>query len=249
MATPAVTYPNSFLQSIDLGLRGLLFTKFKDILGLEDVNHGVLFRPKETALRHEAEKKANTELEFINVWRTRTAPNWNLMRSPAAKRGAMMGAVNGGTTDIAIVKSVPCGLEYDIWFWTKKKENLSLIAEKYLFWLHENPNLNLSLVVKYDAQAVEYPLNLDMHFGDLVDESTVAEEFEKGIMYILRVPVRIDGWVFVASSLKRINKIVFTVYDGDDLQVEADYLEVIVEDSNQDVELEVALRMSTQDIE
>jgi hypothetical protein len=249
MATPAATYPTSFLRAIDIGLQGLLFTKFQDILGLETINHGVLRRPKPTALRHAAEKKGNTELEFINLWRTRTAPNWALMRSPAAKRGAMMGLVNGGVTDIAIVKSVPCALEYDIWFWTKKKENLNLIAEKYLFWLHENPNLNLSLIVKYDEQAVEYPLNLDMHFGDLIDESTDAEEFDKGIMYITKTSVRIDGLVFVASSLKRINKIVFTVYDGDDLQVEADYLEVIVEDSNQDVELEVALRMSTQEIE
>jgi hypothetical protein len=249
MATPVVTYPNSFLQTIDLGLRGLLFTKFKDILGLEDVNTGVLYRPKETALRHISEKKANTEVEFVNVWRTRTAPNWKLMRTPAARRGVMMEAVNEGTTDIAIVKMVPAVLEYDIWFWTKKLENLGLISEKYLFWQHQYPRLNLDLTLSYDAVETSYPVNPDLHFGDLVDESTLEEEYDKGMIYILRAPVTIDGWIPVASSLKRINKIVFTVYDGDDLQTDAQYREVIVEDSNQDVELEVALRLSEHEIE
>ena len=248
MATPVVTYPTSFLQTIDIGLRGLLYTKFEDILGLEDINRGVLFRPKETALRHVSEKKGNTEIEFINVWRTRTAPNWKLMRSPVARRGMLTELINEGTTDIAVIKAVPAALEYNVWFWTKKLENLSLITERYLFWQHENPNLNLDFTLSYDAIETSYPTELDLHFGELIDESTVDEEFDQGIIYRMRVPVKIDGWVFVATSLKRINKIVFTVYDGDDLQTDDQYREVIVEDSNQNVELEIALKIGEREI-
>ena len=62
MATPAVTYPTSFLRAIDIGLQGLLFTKFQDILGLETINHGVLRRPKETAFDMWRKRRATLNL-------------------------------------------------------------------------------------------------------------------------------------------------------------------------------------------
>ena len=67
----------SFLNTIDLGLRALLFDKYDDILSLENVNRGVIIYPKEVAFRMISEKKGSMISEFINFWRIKTAPSWS----------------------------------------------------------------------------------------------------------------------------------------------------------------------------
>ena len=246
MATPTITVKTSFLQTIDIGLRGLLFSKFGDILELDTVKQGVVLYPKEIALREMAERRDRTELEFINLWRSSVAPDWKRMVTPVAQRGMLMEYVDSSTkTDIARVKAMPVHLEYDVWFWTKYIERLNLIAERYLFWQQNDPNLSLNFDVKYDLVDHSYPIDLDLHFGPLVDESTEAEKYDKGSIYILNTPIKIDGYVFIADSVKTIKRITLTWYDKDDLNTTAEINEVIVEDSNQDVELEVALRLTT----
>lgn len=246
MAAPTITVKTSFLQTIDIGLRGLLFTKFRDILDLETVRKGVILFPKEIALREMAERRGRTELEFMNVWRTSTAPDWKRMVTPVAQRGLLMEYLDESTkTDIARIKAMPVHLEYDVWFWTKYVDRLSEIAERYLFWQQDDPNLHLDFDVKYDLVEHSYPIGLDMHFGPLTDESTVAEKYDKGTMFILKTPVTIDGYIFVADSVKTVKRITLTMYDKDNLTTRANINEVIVEDSNQDVELEIALRLLT----
>ncbi len=93
-----------------------------------------------------------------------------------------------------------------------------------------------------------YPVELDMHFGPLVDESTVAEKYDKGSIYVMRTPVTIDGMALLVDTVKTVKTITLTIYDKDELTTDADISEVIVEDSNQDVELEVALRLSRREI-
>lgn len=247
MAAPKTIVRSSFLQTIDIGLRGLLFDKFGDVLNLESVKQGVLLYPKETALREVAERRDQVELEFINLWRVQTAPDWKKMKTTAARRGMQMEYVDAGTqNDIVIVKSIPVRLEYNVWFWTKYVERLNLIAERYLFWQHDDPNLHLNFEVRYDLIEHVYPIGLDLHFGPLTDESTEVQKYDKGAMYILRTPVIVDGVALVADSVKTVKSITLTMYDKDNLSEDADYSEVIVEDSNQDVELEVALKLCTR---
>jgi hypothetical protein len=224
---------------MDVGLRALLYTKYQDILCLENINKGVLYYPKGVALREMAEKRGEVELELINVWRITTAPDWKRMNTPAARRGASMEFTDGNQTDIVQVKAIPVHLVYNVWFWTRDRDKLNHIAERYLFWQQDNPNLNLL----YDES---YPVELDLHFGELVDESTIEEKYAVGSMHVMRVPITVDGWAFVTDSVKTVHTIVLTVYDKDDLETEADYTEIIVEDSNQNVELEAVLRLFTR---
>lgn len=247
MAAPETIVKTSFLQTIDIGLRGLLFNKFGDILNLETVKEGVILYPKEIALREMAERKDQVELEFMNLWRTQVTPDWKYMKSTAARRGMQMEYVDAATkTDIAIIKSIPVHLEYDLWFWTRYIERLNLIAERYLFWQHSDPNLGLNFDVRFDLVKHAYPVELDLHFGPLIDESTEAQKYDKGTMFVLRTPIKIDGVALIADSVKTIKSITLSLYDKNNLSTDADYSEVIVEDSNQDVELEVALRLCTR---
>ena len=249
MPAPTITVKTSFLNTIDIGLKGLLFTKFKDVLNLDTVKKGVVQYPKEIALRKVAGRRGNVELEFINVWRTSTAPDWKRMKTTAARRGVLMEYVDEATkTDIAIIKNIPVTLEYEVYFWTKYVERLNLIAERYVFWQQQDPNLHLNFDVKYDLVDHSYPVGLDMHFGPLIDESTEREKYDKGSMFISKLPIKIDGLVCIADSVKTVKSITLTIYDNDNLSTDADYSEVIVEDSNQDVELEVALRLTTREI-
>ncbi len=243
---PDINVPSSFIKLIDLSLQGALFTRFESIFSLESINKGVLNYPQSISLREVSEKRGNVELEFINIWRTSTAPDWERMRTPAARRGLTMDYTNGNKTDITWIKAVPAKLEYEVSFWTKYKDRLNLIAERYLFWQHETPNLDINLTVSYDSVDFSYPTKLQLHFGPLVDESNITEKFEKGQIFKLKVPITVDGWVFVSDSVKTIKTIYFTIYDKDALSTTADYSEVIVEDSNQDAELEIALKLFTR---
>lgn len=241
-----IDIPSSFIKLIDLSLQGALFTKFESILKLDTINNGIINFPSQIALREIAEKRGNVELEFINVWRTSTAPDWNRMRTPAARRGLTMDYTDANKTAITWIKTVPAKLEYEVCFWTQYQERLNLITERYLFWQQETPNLDIDLTVSYDSVEFSYPTKLQLHFGPLVDESNIEEKFEKGQIFKLKVLVTVDGFVFVSDSVKTIKTIYFTVYDKDSLSTTADYSEVIVEDSNQDAELEIALKLFTR---
>ena len=244
MAAITTIQDNSFIQTIDIGLQGLLYTKFGDIFKLEDIKKGVVMCPKDIAQRQIAEYRGATEVEFINLWRTSLAPDWKRMHTAAARRGFLMQYVDILTrADIGRIKAVPVKMVYDVWAWTHYRERLNLMAERFLFWQQDDPNLKLNLEVKYDNETAEYPTELDLHFGDIIDESMVVEKFEKGQIYIHRFSVSVDGLVFVADTLKTITKIIFSVYDNDALETDADYEEIIVEDSNQNTELELALRL------
>lgn len=242
---PAITQTNSFLQTIDIGLRGLLYTKFEDILSLPSVNKGVILYPKDIALRKMAEKKGNVELDFINVWRTEVGPDWSRMNTPAARRGASMNYLPDDETKsyIAMVKRVPVKLKYDVSLWTTGEEKAHQMIERYLWWQFALPALPLNYVVAFDDIDFEYPINLHLHFGPLKDEGTIREMYNKGRIFCMTAPVEIDGYIFAAEAVPVIHKIVLTTYDKDSLDSIDEMNAVVVEDSNQEVELESALRL------
>jgi len=229
---------SSFLKSIDLGLRGELFSKFGDILDLESVNKGVIYYPKEIALKKIFEKRDAAELEFINVWRTVTGPDWSRQRTPLTRRGIRVSG--SGSSTVTTVKSTPVRLEYDVWYWSRNLDRINQIAERYLFWQQTDPNLDLL----YNNS---YPMNLDLHFGDIIDESTVREMHDVGTYYVGKMPISVDGWIFTSpeSSGDVIESIRLQIFDKDDL-TEAQYEEIVDEDSSSyDEELATSLKLTT----
>ena len=234
----------SFLQIIDLGLRALLFTKFEDILNLDDINRGVVFYPKDIAFRKMSEKKGESITEFVNVWRTSTALDWERQRTPVARRGMSLSYTDVNKTSSIVAKAVPVKLEYSVNFWTKDREVLNEITEKYLFWLQDDPNLDLN----YTVGENEYPVELDLHFGVLTDESNVEQMYEKGTHFCMGVPINIDGWIFTSSEIGTILKIKLCLRDKNDLT--DDEIDLIVLDTVDPsvTEQEEALRLYEEHI-
>jgi hypothetical protein len=226
------------LNVIDIGLRANLFSKFGDILGLESINRGVIFYPKEIAFRQISEKKGEAITEFINTWRVVTAPDWERQRTPVARRGIN---VNGG-----VVKAMPVKLNYKTWFWSKDLDKLNLVTERVLFWPQNNPRLDLV----YTVNGNDYPVELYLKFSEITDESNVDQMFEKGTHFCMCVSIDIEGWIFVGTvSDGIINKIILKIYDKDSLtdkQVDSIILEN--NDSGFDGNLEEALRLSEEHI-
>jgi len=231
----------SFTRSIDLALKTLLYHRFGSILGIntqssmqaENINQGLVQCPKEVALRVVAEKRGEDFLEFINFWRMGTSPSWSRQRTPVARRGMWLATTDDNKTDTVHVKAVPADLNYNVWFWSKDLDKVYQCIEEYLFWQQDDPNLKLKYNDKYEIEP-------DLHFGEIVDESTVDEMYTKGLIYVFKMPIKIDAWILKGESFKTINKLVLTLYDKDDV---TNYREVVVEDSDQDTELEALLRM------
>jgi hypothetical protein len=243
----AVTIPSfvgSFLTVTDIGLSGLLFLKFKDILNLNKVQDSVVQFPKEIAQREVAERRGGHEVEFINYWRSSISPDWQRMRTPAARRGTWVPYDTGDTGDdpLAInVRAIPVSIDYDIWFWSKDKDKLNQIFDTYLFWTHTNPNLSMN----YRDQ---FPLNMYLKIGALSDESIVSQRYEKGMYFIYRMPLNIEGWTFLSEEpiSNVIMAIDLTCYDKNDLEV---YTEVIPVSEDYDEQKAEALRLFTNRIE
>jgi len=234
----------SITQAVDSALKTLLYTKFADILGIstgsgstaDKINKGVVQIPNDVALRIVSEKRGSDFLEFINFWRMGTSPSWDRQRTPLARRGMYL-STNSAKTSTVQVKAQPVDLNYNSWFWSKKLDKVYQCIERYILWQQSYPKIDLTYVFDND-NSFEY--SPDLHFGEIVDESTVSEQFEKGICYIYKMPIKIDAWVLDGFSFKTITKILLKVYDKDEV---TNYSEIVVEDSNQDTELEDALRM------
>jgi hypothetical protein len=233
---------NLFTKSIDNALKVLLYNRFGFILGIdtqssiaeENINKGVIQIPREVAQRAIAEKKGKYFLEFINFQRVGTSFSWERNRTPVARRGMWLANVDENKkTDTVHVKGVPVDLNYNVWFWSTDLNKIYECMEEYLFWQQDFPKVTLKYNNLYEIQP-------DLHFGDIVDESTVGEQYEVGRYFVVKMPIKIDGWVLKGLSFKTINKIILTLYDKDDV---TNYSEIIVEDSNQDVELAAALKM------
>lgn len=234
---------NSLLQGYDLAVKAALYNKFASTLGIdtetsdedENINLGIFHFPKAVAQRISAEKRGATYLEFINFWRMGASFSWARNRSPLAKRGIPIAGVDGIITH---VKAVPIDLRYDAWFWSKDLDKIYQVMEDYVFWQHANPKVSLL----YDDL---YELTPDIHFGEIVDESTISEQFDQGTIFVYRMPITVDGWVLKGENFNIISKIKVTFYDKDDI---TDYEEILIEDSNHDSELESALKFFSKAI-
>jgi hypothetical protein len=220
----------SVTKEYDLGLKALLYSRFKTILGIDGLpmKQGVIQCPDEIALREFAERRAENFLDFISFYRSTATPSWSRQRSVVATRGIWLEeGVN--------VKAQPIDISYFATFWSKDLDKLYKVIESYIFWQHEYPKINLS----YSGGA--YPITPDLHFGDITDESTYHEKYETGIIFAFRMPIKIDGWALKSTTGSAfIEKIRITVYDADDV---VGYETIYVEDSSQDTELAAALKL------
>lgn len=232
---------DSLLYSYDLAIKTVLYNKFASILGIDtqsssetaNINLGVFQIPKAAAQRTAAEKRGQTFLEFISFWRIGAAFSWERNRTPVSRRGLQIGTGK----DAIQVTAVPIDLRYDAWFWSKDVDKIYQIIEKYVFWQQNNPNVS---ILYNDA----WTLEPDLHFGEIVDESTIDEKFATGITYVYRMPIRLDAWVFETEDISNvIYKIKLTLRDKGDL---TNYEEIFLEDSDQDTEMEAALRFSRE---
>ena len=212
---------SSWLRVIDEALRALLFTKFQDIMGLTASNDAeetsVIIFPKRVAQRMMAEKRGRHELEFINLYRESEVFDWSRQRSFVARNGMYLEYTDSNSDSLVTIKAVPTKMTYNTWFWSTDLDKLNDVKIEYLFWQHENPYLSLS----YNDS---YPVEMDLHFGEIVDESDIEEMFNIGKYHVLRLPITLDGWVFKTTNPGVIQKIVVTIYDQDSITDRTEFL-------------------------
>jgi len=221
---------SSIGKEYDLGIKTLLYNRFKTILGVSDLaeKYAIVQAPPELALREMAEHRQENFLDFISFYRSSFGPSWTRQRTVVARRGLWVDKYTH-------VKAQPIDINYDVWFWSKDADKLYEAIEHYLFWQQDYPKISLTYLDTYE-------ITPDLHFGDVVDEGTYGEKYQTGIIFRFRMPLKVDGWVLKSESdVGVVEKIRLTVYDKDDLE-NSDYSTIIVEDPSQDTELEEVLR-------
>lgn len=206
------------MKIFDLGLKTLVYNTFSSIMELTSETNEITFNPKEIAIRKIAENRGKTAMEFINIWRTSMQFSWERQRSSVGRRGISTIYktldVQGTPTSkagVITIKAVPVDLDYEVTFWSQSLDKLMQVAERYLFWQHMDPNLNISLDLETSGEV--FPLEFDLHFGSIKDDSQIVEQYEKGRYFVYTMPIKIDGWVFTNLDIRTILHIYVKVYD------------------------------------
>lgn len=210
----------------DFGLKSLLYTKFASLLGLDSIskdathnmNYGIFQAPFDLALREASELRGVNFLEFISFYRIGTDPSWSRQRTSLARRGIWV-ALDDTEKSAIHIKAQPIDLSYEVYFWSKNLEKVYKCIEQYILWQQDNPKISLLYNDKYE-------ITPDLHFGNIVDDSSYDEKYDKGVIHCYRMPIKIDGWVLQSSSdSKIIHKIVLTTYDKDDITSYSDIID------------------------
>jgi len=192
------------LTDVAMGLA--LLNRFKDVVpGIAMVNRDVVFVPEENAQRLHAERAKKDILNFISVWRTGTAFEWERNQSPAANVGLFTHLDTG--SPIAVFKgkkALPVALTYDVVYWAKNKPDVNEYLQQLLWWVHDDPDL------KFTAFTEELPFCFDMHFEPPDEE--VKDWFKDARYYVVRHRIKIDGYVLKDIREFQVNELILRVF-------------------------------------
>ena len=196
---------SSFIQSMDKALQTVVFNRFKGFFGLTDQNADSAFFPRSVVQRKIAEKRGEATVEFISLWRNEISFDWNRQRTAVSREGIMMEYVDKDLKDsIVTVKAVPARMTYDLYFWSKDLDKITQAIESYLFWKQDFPN-----VVLYYSNL--YEMDLYLKFGSVRD-ITDWNIYEKGLYFVVQMPIEMEGWILSTVHTKTILTIIVNVY-------------------------------------
>ena len=200
---------SSFIQTIDTTAKSLIYTKFAPIMGLpntipNDQNTNLVFVPKSIVLRKIAEKRGETTVEFMSIWRTGIEFDWERQNSAIARQGLLMEYADSTKRHIITVKAVPASLTYDLWFWSRNLDTLTSVAESYLLWKHNSPQLILNYLGRY-------PMEMYLKFGSVSDE-TDYDIYEKGLYFVYKMPITLDGWILSTFTTPTVLEIILDIF-------------------------------------
>jgi hypothetical protein len=195
----------SFVRTLDEAVKTLMYNKFGAFLNLSNQNKDVVFAPKNIAQRKIAEKRGESSVEFISVWRNSIAFDWERQNSAIGRTGIALNYVDSNTKEqIVTVKAVPVTIDYDIYLWSRDLDKITNATESYLQWLHNVPQL----VVYYNGQ---YEMDMYMKLKEIYDDSDY-NIYEKGQYFISKFNMKLDAWVLTTISNYTILKIIVDFY-------------------------------------
>ena len=199
--------PSSNIGIIDFGLKTLLYSKFGGLMGLTDSTTDVNLIPFDVALRETAEKRSGDKLNFISYWRMAAGPDWDRRRSPMGRRGIEVAWQSSGHTNISVLKAVPVDIKYEVNFWVYKDkfDNLQTVTDEYIFWHDDNPSIDLTFN--------GFPLKFQLYTDPLEDVSSIATQYTKGVYYVYKANVWVDGWLPKFELDFAVTKIFVKAYD------------------------------------
>lgn len=202
---------DTLYKAADDAMRALVYTKFKDLLGISDMTKDTALFPKDVAMRKIAEERGKTSVEFISVYRRGVGQSLDRQKTHAARRGIPITYTDDDQENVLVVKAQPCLFKYDVYFWSHSPDVLNAIDAEYIFWQQDDPNMDLTLTIG----ETEMPLELDLHFGDIDDESTVEMKYEKGVYYVHHASITMEMWTFDSTTDKAIQTIYLKCYESD----------------------------------
>ena len=195
----------SFIQTIDNTAKTLIYNKFASYLDLESQNKDLVFAPQSIAQRKIAEKRGESSVEFISMWRNSVSLDWERQNSIIGRNGIALQYVDSTTKQqIVTVKGVPINIDYDVFIWSRDLDKITQATEAFLQWLHNKPQL----VVYYNGQ---YEMDMYIHLREIQDVSDY-NIYEKGQYFVSKFNMKLDAWALTTISNYSVLKIIVDFY-------------------------------------
>ena len=194
----------AFIHTIDDALKTSVFNRFDSFFGLTNQNRDLVFQPKSICQRKIAEKRGEASVEFMSLWRTNVATDWERQRTALARSGMNIEFVDSNKTSVVNIKAVPVILSYELRFWSRNLDSTTQAIESYMKWFQDHPNL----ILYYQGL---YEMDIYVKFGDAVDE-TDYDIYDKGLYYVTRVPLTLEGWLLTEVTSKTVLTIILDIF-------------------------------------
>lgn len=175
----------------------------------ESVFENVVFSEPDRAFNRSAEKRGvqgedvEVKLPLISIYRENYTIDLERNNLRWRKRGRKVG-LNDEETKAEMAESLPVRIDYQLDVWAKGRREVDFLTVELLFWMLDNPEIQLDLSEDFDDFSPYFNWKLE----DVTDNSDIMSFEDRGKYYRVTIPFYFDeAMVFRPDRLKVVNNV------------------------------------------
>ena len=168
------------MSSLGIYDRGVL-NKFREVFDNSVISES------EGAFSAAEELLGEVRLPLISIYREDFNIHTARYNLTQRRRGSSIVSGSEEDDEYKTIQDIPMEISYQIDVWTRRKEDIDKLIPELIFWLIENPNIEVN--VEEADHPIEFPLVLE---EDVTDNTDIMSFEDKGRIFRMTLSARID---------------------------------------------------------
>ena len=132
------------------------------------------------------EQLGEVKLPLISIYRDDFNIHPARFNLSQRRRGSSIVSKAEDNSEYKTIQDIPMELSYQIDIWTRRKEDIDKLVPEVIFWLVENPNIEVNI------DGIDHPIEFSLTLEEDIMDNTDLMSFEdKGRIFRMTIPVRI----------------------------------------------------------